>query len=258
MHPPPNLSHLFSAPSAPFSTLSPRQHSQDVISSPPWLPGPWDLPSFDHTAAPHCLPAGPQLPPALAGGVPALLPASHAFALPVPQPRGPPLALCRSEFRHNWRLSSRHQLPPSPSHLRGLHSGPCSPSFLSWRGTPRTGLGSVGPPWATPRSSQVASMGGEELTSQQAEPLQPSVSSQGLAHPSVGPCHSAPSMLASTYADSHFLDTVGLSGQHSDHREGVGHGGSAKSNSESQGGQVQIKQPREEGESLCGRWEEGW
>lgn len=65
---------------------------------------------------------------------------------------------------------------------------------------------------------------------------------RGLAHTLAGPHHSASCVLASPYTDSHFLVTVGLSGQHSDHREGVGHSGSAKSDSESQGGQVQTKQ----------------
>lgn len=89
---PPPL-HLFSAPGAPFSTLSPRQHSQDIPSSPPLLSGPGHLPSFDHSAVPHCLPAHSSFLHLQVGSLPSCL-------LPMPwlsqfSSEGSPLALCR-------------------------------------------------------------------------------------------------------------------------------------------------------------------
>lgn len=111
--------HLFSAASAPFFTLSPGQQSQNVTSySSPQLPGHRDLPSFDCTAAPTAtLNASWPIAPALCLQVGCLPSCLLPIPLPswFPSPEDPSLALCRSEFHHNWRFSSRHHLPPHPS-----------------------------------------------------------------------------------------------------------------------------------------------
>lgn len=90
-------------PSAPFSTLSPRHQLPSL--------GPWDFPSFDRSAVPHCLPARSSF---LHLGVGSCLPTCFP-CLDSPSPEGSPLALCRYEFHHDRRLSSRHHLPLLPA-----------------------------------------------------------------------------------------------------------------------------------------------
>lgn len=152
LHHPPPL-RVFSAQGAPFSTLSPRHQLPSL--------GPWDLPSFDHSAVPHCLPARSSFLHLEVGSLPScLLP--MPWLSQFPSPEGSPLALCRYEFRHDRRLSSRHHLPLLPT-IQRPSQGTLRPAFSFPRGAPGARLGLAGPCWVTPGSSLVASVGGRDL-----------------------------------------------------------------------------------------------
>lgn len=182
--PQPQTHHLFSAPSAPSSTLSPRQCSQGDISSSP-APGPWDRPLFDCTACPT-LPASPQ--PLLHLQMGCLLPCFCPPRFPAQNSFPMRFADLSSAVIGGFVQVTAFPQSQPPKRPPQWTLYPTSPF---WTATPRDRLGSVGPPWAALRSSWVTSIGSEEITSQGPEPHR--------AWPTLrqGSCHSAPTMLAS-------------------------------------------------------------
>ena len=128
------------------SSYPPRLHG--VASAPP--AGPWDHPSFEHTATPHCLPATVS---SSIGGWGSLL-----FCL-FPRPAALPLLFTDLSFAITGGLVQ--VAAPTPNHPRGLHSGSCTLLFSERDSKKWTR-------WCG--SSQVISMGGEGLTCQGAEP----------------------------------------------------------------------------------------
>lgn len=124
---PPPL-HLSSAPGAPFSTLSPRQHSQDITSSPPLLSGPGHLPHWSTLLFPTaCRPIAHSCTcrwgPCLSACFPCLGSPSS------PAQKALPLLFADKSFVMIGGLVQGTTFS-TPSHPRGLLSEPCALTSL--------------------------------------------------------------------------------------------------------------------------------
>lgn len=188
---PPPL-RVFSAPGAPFPTLSPRHQLPSL--------GPWDLPSFDRPAVPTaCWPVARSCTWQVGSLPSCLLPVPWLSQFPSPE--GSPLALCRYEFRHNWRLSSRHHFPLFPTIPEAFSGNPVACLLFSERNS-LSQTRRCGALLGHSRELQVSSAGGRDLPPGRLGPCSP-VCPRGAGptpwqDPAVllAPCWPAPVLMA--------------------------------------------------------------
>lgn len=140
---PPAL-RVFSAPGAPFPTLSPRHQLPSL--------GPWDLPSFGRPAVPTaCWPVARSCTCRWGPCLPACFPCLGSPSSPAQ--KALPLLFADTSFVTIGGLVQGTTFPYSQPSQRPSQ-GTLWPVFSFPRGTPGARLGVAGPCWVTPGSSR--------------------------------------------------------------------------------------------------------